>query len=62
MHRRPRTNYKTAEMKRVSDEPVHEAQSLSYLKLSGCHVGLLINFNVKQLKTGLRRLVNELPE
>ena len=43
-------------------EPIHEAQLLSYLKLSGCHVGLLINFNVKQLKTGLRRLVNELPE
>ncbi len=32
---------------------------LSYLKL---HVGLLINFNVKQLKRGLRPLVNELPE
>ena len=43
-------------------EPIHEAQLLSYLKLSGCQVGLLINFNVKQLKTGLRRLVNELPE
>ena len=43
-------------------EPIHEAQLLSYLKLSGCHVGLLINFNVKQLKTGLRRLVHELPE
>ena len=43
-------------------EPIHEAQLLSYLKLSGCHVGLLINFNVKQLKTGIRRLVNELPE
>ena len=43
-------------------EPIHEAQLLSYLKLSACHVGLLINFNVKQLKIGLRRLVNELPE
>jgi len=43
-------------------EPIHEAQLLSYLKLSGCHVGLLINFNVKQLKTGLRRFVNNLPE
>ncbi len=52
----------TAEMKRVSEEPVHETQLLSYLKLSGCHVGLLINFNIKQRKTGLRRLVNELPE
>lgn len=42
--------------------PIHEAQLLSYLKLSGCRVGLLINFNVKLLKDGIRRLVNELPE
>ncbi len=49
-------------MKRVSEEPVYETQLLSYVKLSGCHVGLLINSNVKQSKTGLRRLVNELPE
>ncbi len=38
-------------------EPIHEAQLLSYLKLSGCKVGLLINFNVKVLKNGIRRLV-----
>ncbi len=38
-------------------DPIHEAQLLSYLKLSGCTVGLLINFNVKVLKDGLRRLV-----
>ncbi len=43
-------------------ESIHEAQLLSYLKLSGCHLGLLINFNVKLLKNGIRRLVNELPE
>ena len=43
-------------------DPIHEAQLLSYLKLSGCHVGLLINFNVELLKNGLRRLVNELEE
>ena len=43
-------------------DPIHEAQLLSYLKLSGRHVGLLINFNVKLLKNGVRRLVNELPE
>ena len=43
-------------------DPIHEAQLLSYLKLSDCHVGLLINFNVKLLKAGLRRLVNGLPE
>jgi GxxExxY protein len=41
-------------------EPIHEAQLLSYLKLSGCHVGLLINLNVKLLRNGIRRLVNEL--
>jgi len=41
---------------------VHEAQLLSYLRLSGCKVGLLINFNVKMLKTGIRRVVNRLPE
>lgn len=38
--------------------PVHQAQVLSYLKLSGCKVGLLINFNVKVLTDGLRRIVN----
>jgi len=40
--------------------PVHEAQLLSYLKLSGKKVGLLINFNVAQLKNGIKRMVNEL--
>ena len=34
---------------------IHEAQLLSYLKLSDCKYGLLINFNVKLLKEGLRR-------
>ncbi len=37
--------------------PIHQAQLLSYLKLSGCKVGLLINFNVRVLKDGLRRVV-----
>jgi GxxExxY protein len=36
--------------------PIHEAQLLSYLKLSDCKRGLLINFNVKMLKDGIRRL------
>ena len=36
---------------------VHEAQILTYLKLSGCRVGLLINFNVKMLKDGIKRYV-----
>jgi len=39
-------------------EPIHTAQRLSYLKLSGCKLGLLINFNVKILKNGIRRLIN----
>ena len=43
-------------------EAIHKAQLLSKLKLSGCKVGLLINFNVKVLKDGIRRLVNELEE
>jgi GxxExxY protein len=34
---------------------VHGAQVLSYLKFSGCHVGLLINFHEKLLKNGIRR-------
>ncbi len=38
--------------------PIHQAQLLSYLKLSGCKVGLLINFNVRVLKDGIRRVVN----
>lgn len=41
---------------------VHEKQLQSYLKLSGMKVGLLINFNVKLLKYGLRRIVNNFPE
>jgi len=38
---------------------IHEAQLLSYLKLSGYRVGLLINFNVRMLKQGIRRMVND---
>jgi GxxExxY protein len=38
--------------------PIHDAQILSYLRLSGCKVGLLINFNVKLLKNGVKRFVN----
>lgn len=39
---------------------VHIAQVLTYLKLSNCKLGLLINFNVKLLKSGIKRLVNNL--
>ena len=42
--------------------PIHEAQLLSYLKLSGLKVGLLINFNVVALKSGIRRVVNQFPD
>ncbi len=38
--------------------PVHQAQVLTYLRLAGLPVGLLINFNQQLLKDGLRRLVN----
>jgi len=38
--------------------PLHEAQLLSYLKLSGKKVGLLINFNVTRLKDGITRMMN----
>ena len=36
--------------------PVHQAQLLTYFKLSGLHTGLLINFNVPVLKQGIRRM------
>ena len=42
--------------------PIHQAQLLSYLKLSGCKVGLLINFNVPVLKHGIKRVVDNYPE
>jgi GxxExxY protein len=37
--------------------PIHEAQLLTYMRLTGCKVGLLINFNVLRLKDGIRRMV-----
>jgi len=40
--------------------PIHTAQLLSYLKLSGCKLGFLINFNVLHLKDGIKRVVNGL--
>lgn len=38
--------------------PVHNAQVLTYLKLTGLPVGLLMNFNVPALREGIRRLVH----
>lgn len=42
--------------------PVHEAQLLTYLKLTGLTLGLLINCNVPVLKQGLKRIVNKFDE
>ena len=41
---------------------VHMAQVITYLKLSGCKLGLLLNFNVKSLKEGIKRIVNNFQE
>jgi GxxExxY protein len=38
--------------------PIHEAQLLSYMRLSGIGVGLLINFNVLRLRDGIKRMVD----
>jgi len=48
------------ELKSVqSIEPIHEAQLLTYLKLSNKRCGLLLNFNVPMMKQGVRRLLND---
>lgn len=51
-------NLVVVELKAVQEIlPVHEAQLLTYLRLTGMRVGLLINFNVAVLKNGIRRKV-----
>ena len=46
------------ELKAVAKlEAIHEAQLLTYMKLTNCRVGLLINFNVPILKQGIKRMV-----
>jgi GxxExxY protein len=40
--------------------PVHEAQLLTYLKLQDCKLGFLLNWNVKLMKHGIKRMVNNL--
>ena len=40
-------------------DPVFEARLLSYLKIMGKHIGLLINFNTRLLKDGIKRLALE---
>ena len=41
--------------------PVHVAQTLTYMRLAHCPVGLLINFNVPRLRNGIKRLVDRVP-
>ncbi|MEA2015071.1 MAG: GxxExxY protein [Thermodesulfobacteriota bacterium] len=41
---------------------IHKAQLLTYLKLSGLHLGLILNFNVPVMRKGIVRIVNELDE
>ncbi|MEA5513827.1 GxxExxY protein [Nodularia sp. UHCC 0506] len=41
-------------------QPIHSVQLLTYLKLSNCKLGLLLNFNVLQLKEGIKRVANNL--
>ena len=54
--------YVIVELKSIDEmAPIHEVQLLSYLKLSGIGVGLLINFNVRVLVKGVRRIVNDFP-
>jgi GxxExxY protein len=38
--------------------PIHEAQLLTYLKLKGCWLGFLLNWNVTRMKDGIKRYVN----
>ena len=45
-----------------SIEPIHKAQLLTYLKISGFNLGLLLNFNVTFMRDGIIRVVNELKE
>lgn len=46
------------EVKAVNALPIHQAQLLSYMRLSGIGIGLLINFNVLRLGDGIKRMVN----
>ena len=43
-------------------EPIHKAQLLTYLKLSGLRLGLVLNFNVPVMRDGIKRIVNKLEE
>jgi GxxExxY protein len=43
-------------------EKIHETQTQTYLKLTGLHLGVLMNFNVLRLTDGLRRIVRDFPD
>ena len=46
------------ELKAVEDIlPVHQAQLMTYLKLSNMHLGFLVNFNVPLIKAGIKRII-----
>ncbi len=53
-------NKLVVEVKSVETAPLHHAQTLTYLRLTGCKLGLLINFNTTLLKDGIHRIVNKL--
>ncbi len=56
-------NKVVVEAKAVEElHPIHSAQLLTYLRLTGNRLGLLINFNEVMLKNGIRRLANGMPE
>jgi GxxExxY protein len=42
--------------------PIHNAQLISYLRISDMRVGLLINFHVRLLTNGVKRIVNDFPD
>lgn len=54
-------NLVIVELKAIdSVHPIHEAQVLTYLRLMGCKLGLMLNFNVLKLRDGITRLVLDL--
>jgi len=58
MHHEEREGHLIVEVKSVEQiKGIHEAQLLTYMKLSRIRIGLLLNFNVTQLKNGMKRFV-----
>lgn len=51
------------EIKTVSElNSIHMAQIITYLRLSNCKLGYLLNFNVAKMKDGIKRVVNGMPD